>query len=77
MANDSANISFLIDGSCKLEYYPTDSISSGQLEILRGTWARQKDTFQVNWLKNDHQENVPAGSSCFPLRMKTHMTRIV
>lgn len=55
MANDSANISFLIDGSCRLEYYPTDSISSGQMEIMRGTWARTKDTFLVNWQTNDRQ----------------------
>lgn len=52
MANSESSISFLDDGSCKLEYYPNDSISSGQIEIVRGTWLRTKDTFEVNWQKN-------------------------
>lgn len=57
MASDSGSISFLIDGSCRLEYYPNDSISAGQMEILRGTWSRTKDTFLVNWLRNDPKGN--------------------
>lgn len=52
MANEESSISFLEDGSCKLEYYPKDSISSGQIEIVRGTWLRTKDTFDVNWKAN-------------------------
>ncbi|WP_341842931.1 hypothetical protein [Chitinophaga caseinilytica] len=54
MANENANIQFLEDGSCKLEYYPADSISTGQVEIVRGTWSRNKDTFNVSWKNNAH-----------------------
>ncbi|WP_298715328.1 hypothetical protein [Chitinophaga sp.] len=53
MASEENSIQFNVDGSCRLEYYPADSISGGQVNILRGTWTRTQDTFHVNWQKNE------------------------
>jgi hypothetical protein len=46
------DLNFFTDGTCMLEYYPSKD-SNAQLMTVRGNYVQNKDTFRIEWQRNE------------------------
>ena len=51
--SDIGDLTFYKDGTCTLEYYPSEADNS-QLKTVRGSYEQKADTFFIEWQNNDH-----------------------
>ena len=51
--SDIGYLNFFSDGTCTLEYYPSEADNSQQ-KTIRGSYEQKADTYFIEWQNNDH-----------------------